>query len=704
MALRFMRGALWLLPLALMTVAHAGAPPARGSRVIEGVAVASMGPLASVKVRAAHGARVVTTRTDAHGHFVLRGLSDGWWTLTASQGSEVGEVQVAPAAGDPSFVVLELGLPRTVRGVVRSDSGLPVLGARVEAGLQGVDGLRNPREYRTASKGRFELAVPGFSPIAVQVSAPGYISQRVTEASATGEWDVVLESAVELHGVVTDSHGTPVRGVRVRLKRYGRTSFPAASSGQDALTTTTDGDGTFAIGGLERGRYTFLLQPREHAALSGDVEVPTGEVRWTLPEGVRVSTTVTGPRGTPVPASVSFSGPLADPDFFPSVRTIETRAVGGTAVDGLVPGDYWVSASLRSGEEERSTSRKVRVSTSEEVLSLDFRGPHRLRGSVVDARGRPVRGVRVSLRHGEEEQADFSVMRRSVNGPFAFDSLPEGELTVVASKDGCELLSTTVRVPTSAPLRLVLKRQRSVPVSGRVVDERGRPIRSFRVNGTSKRHAAGRFSAPVSPGSDAVVLRISADGFAPRLLTVDPRQPASRKLGAIRLGSGRTLTGRVETPEGWELAGVTVRCRWPGAQTSRDPSACHGETFPDGSLYLSHVPAEPVLLELDHPDWPLTRLLMPEGVTQARVRLPQGLTVRGTVKDARGLPLEDGDVRVEVQGEAHLAPIRPDGTYVIRVSPGRGSIQVVNPHGEPAAFEGTEGQTARVDLRVQSDS
>ncbi len=235
-------------------------------------------------------------------------------------------------------------------------------------------------------------------------------------------------------------------------------------------------------------------------------------------------------------------------------------------------------------------------------------------------------------------------------------------------------------------------------------DERGRPIRSFQVNGTPQRHAGGRFSVPVSPGVETVVLRISAEGFALSLLTLDPRAPASRMLGAVRLDRGRTLTGRVDTPEGWDLAGVTVRCRWPGAETHRDPSACHGETLPDDSLYLAHVPAEPVLLELDHPDWPLTRVLVPEGVTEARVRLPRGLTVRGTVKDARGLPLEDGDVRVEVKGEAHFAPIRSDGTFIIRVLPGRGSIQVVNQRGEPTTFEGAEGQTARVDLLVRSDS
>lgn len=107
MDLRTARLALWLLPFALMTAAHAGAPPAR---VIEGIAVASSGPVADVEVRAtAHAGRTVTGRTDAHGHFELRGLPDGGWTLTASRGAEQGELAVSAFDTDARNVVLDLG-------------------------------------------------------------------------------------------------------------------------------------------------------------------------------------------------------------------------------------------------------------------------------------------------------------------------------------------------------------------------------------------------------------------------------------------------------------------------------------------------------------------------------------------------------------------------------------------------------------------
>ena len=66
------------------------------------------------------------------------------------------------------------------------------------------------------------------------------------------------------------------------------------------------------------------------------MEVPAAEVRWVLPEGIRVSTTFTGPKGAPAPASVSFSGPLSDP--VPLERSVETDATGDAVRDGLVAG------------------------------------------------------------------------------------------------------------------------------------------------------------------------------------------------------------------------------------------------------------------------------------------------------------------------------------------------------------------------------
>ncbi|HZI15377.1 MAG TPA: carboxypeptidase-like regulatory domain-containing protein [Myxococcus sp.] len=354
-----------------------------------------------------------------------------------------------------------------------------------------------------------------------------------------------------------------------------------------------------------------------------------------------------------------------------------------------------MKASLQSGAQTRAHWRKVPLTGAEPPVALSLQGPHRLRGQVIDARGRPVRGAQVLAVRAEPEREEFSVTREGVDGAFAFDNLPDGELTLTAWAPEHEGASVRVRLPASGPLRLVLPRDPSYRVTGRVLDTKGRPVRAFRLDSTEVKHAGGRFSVSMPLYRDSEVVEVSAPGFAPRRLTVGPKRLA---LGDIRLGPGRTLTGRVETPEGRGLAGATVWCRWAGPPQGSQASACHGNTLPDGSLYLAHVPEEALVLELRHPDWPRTRLHVPAGVSEARVRLTPGLTLQGTVRDGRGRPLEAGAVHVTQDGEWHFGRIQPDGGYRLRVPPGRGTLQVLNLQGEPLTFEGTEGQTVRVDL------
>jgi protocatechuate 3,4-dioxygenase beta subunit len=697
MAFRLACRALWLLSLVLVTAAHAGEPPQLGARVIEGVVVAPSGPVGAVEVRATHEEHVVTTVTDAQGHFVLQGLSDAWWTLSASRGAERGEIDVSVFSQDLRDEVLELGPPRRVRGIVRTASGQPLRDARVEAGLQGPYGPVHTNEARTGDDGKFELPVTGFSPVAVQVSAPGHLRRYVANASTTEALDLALEPVQELRGVVLDERGAPVKGVRIRLKRFGRVSYPTSCIGPDPLTATTDDTGAFTIEGLARGRYTFLLQPPPaYSGLSGDVVLPSDAVRWTLPGGVRADVTILSPSGAPAPASVTFIGPLGVPAHA-SHRTTQADASGRAAMERLLPGDYWVQAELEAGKEKRSFSRRVHVAEGGPAIAMDFRLPHRLRLNVVDARGRPVRGGRLSLMHMQGRRTDF-FMSREVHGTATLAGLPEGELSVsVWDVEGYEDAHIKILLPTSAPLRVELKPTRKV--SGRVLDARGRPIRAFLVGFEDVTHAGGRFSQPVSfDGEQPTFLRISADGFAPRMFHLEPSRPASLKLGDIRLDTGRTLTGRVESADGRGLAGATLRCRWPHVPAKQQEQACYGESLPGGIIHLAHVPTEPLELQVDHPEGSRTRIQVPAGATEVQVRLTTGHTVRGAVTDGRGLPLETGDVHVEMAGEWHFAPIRRDGTYVIRLPPGSGTIKVLNLEGEPKPFEGAEGQETVVDL------
>ncbi|MFY2562400.1 carboxypeptidase regulatory-like domain-containing protein [Corallococcus terminator] len=705
MVLRPPSRACWLLSFVLVTSAFAAERSEAGARVIAGLVVASTGPVVDVEVRATHEGRVVTARTDVHGHFVLRGLSDAGWTLTASRGAELGALSIPEETEDALSEVLEIGPPRVVRGIVRGASGEPLPGISVDASLQLPGGNLRSIEARTGGDGQFEVSMPGFSPIEIKVRVPGYLTRTVTQASSTDTLDIVLRRSETLLGVVTDSQGAPVKGVWVRLKRYGQEEYPPSCTGPAAWSASTKEDGAFAVTGLAPGRYAFQVSSPRHTSIGGDLELPSGAVRWVLQTGIRAAALVTGPDGkapAPFSSAVTFRGPLlSTPDFIVTERTARVEAAGGATAEGLVPGAYSVSVGGKYGAGTWGLERKVQLSGGEPPIPLGVLGTQVLRMGLVDTRGRPVRGGFISLRQ-KGAQGDVLEMRREdLSGPVTLHGFEEGELHVFASAEGYEITDITVRVSGTAPHSIVMKRAKSPRVTGRVVDAKGRPIRSFLVGDTEVEHAGGRFSRPRELPGEVGEVAVQAKGFAPRLFSLDARRPESLRLGDVRLGPGRVLTGRVETPDGRGLVGVTVRCLWGDLPKREYVPECQGQTLPDGSLYLEHVPDERFELELSHPEWARMRLLIQEGVTHVQARLSVGLTVQGTVRDARGRPLEAGFIdAVQENGEQLFTFLGSDGTYTFHVRPGRGSIQVRYRESEPKTFEGAEGQTVRVDLVV----
>ncbi|MCE9673575.1 carboxypeptidase-like regulatory domain-containing protein [Myxococcus stipitatus] len=323
-----------------------------------------------------------------------------------------------------------------------------------------------------------------------------------------------------------------------------------------------------------------------------------------------------------------------------------------------------MSLALDTQEECRTAARELRFEGDAQMLTLDLQGTRRFRGRLVDERGVAIQGGHAEL-NLELDGGTKLLSRRATsrNGDLAFEHVPPGEATVSAKAQG-HGESQRVKVPDAQPgsLRLVSKCEASVcdavRVSGRVVDARGRPIPSFQVAHEPFKNAQGRFSLsfPIH-GDKPLYVSVSAKGFAPALRKLEPRAGATFRLGDIRLGPGRLLTGRVEAPDGKGLWEASIWCKWPELPGRDGPDVCFGWTHPDGSIYLSNVPNEPFLLEIQHHEWPRTRRLIPAGVDSAHVRLSPGLTLEGVVRDARGLALESGGVLARIDGEDHFGTL-----------------------------------------------
>jgi len=627
----------WVLCWLLATVATASPASRSDTRTIEGVVVASTGPVANLEVRATHEDQSRTARTDARGHFVFRGLASKWWTLTASRGEDVAERSVAVVTEDERDVVVELGPPRVLKGLVRGADGAPLAGVQVKAGVYGVNAFGDTHEARTGADGRFELPMTGFSPVAVALEAPAHLPWRSVHEPASGVLEVTLRRSESLRGAIVDSEGRPVPRVGVHLKRYGQPGYPMSCVGAPAMSTRTDDRGRFAVTDLEPGRYTFLLDVREHHPLSGEVVVPGEEVRWVLPAGVDVTVRITAPKEAAVKHEfVRLAGPVDQPGVRPYGRKLRPAEQASVTFTNVVAGRYTLTLERLGDEEELYLKQRIDVGGQSATLDINPPRPFSLEGSLSDARGRPLRGhVLVDQASPDDKNLwPFWLSRQVPPGKFTLPHLPAGTLRIRASSKGYEDQTRSIELPLQAPLRFTLKRAPKVP-------------------------------------------------------------EATSKARAMKT---RLLTGKVETPDGRGLSGAELLCRETGDHSYNGERLCVGWVLPDGSIYLRTAPAEAFDLEVEHPDWPNTRRHVPKGATSVRIQVTPGLTLRGTVKDTRGRNLEAGQVHVEMNGAWHVGPIHPDGTYVLQVPPGQGTIKLFNTRSEAQPFSGTGGQSVQQDL------
>ncbi len=222
-------------------------------------------------------------------------------------------------------------------------------------------------------------------------------------------------------------------------------------------------------------------------------------------------------------------------------------------------------------------------------LRLRLRRGTTMGGKVVAAANRPVEGVTVVMtvgKYGVGKRADnptgyesfFEIpMRTGPDGRWRTDGVPPGaevvNLQLIHPDFVCDG-STTVgwrgRTPDLADLRdqtdvqVLLK---GMTISGRVLDDRGRPIAGAEVVDSTRgltfldyvwrtsTDAEGRFSVHLAR-MQKMTLTVRRDGYQPAMRTIvaDPDHPAVE----FRLPPGKRLRGRVVDPAGHPIEGASI--------------------------------------------------------------------------------------------------------------------------------------------------
>ncbi len=336
-------------------------------------------------------------------------------------------------------------------------------------------------------------------------------------------------------------------------------------------------------------------------------------------------------------------------------------------------------------------------------LTITLTGAQTLTGTVVNADDEPVPDAEVVL----DMPAGPRKARSDAKGQFVLEDLMPIRTTLRVEVPGVG--SATYRVDLARqtePLRIMLRPQRRVTL--RIVDADRKPVPGLKVRFLAPREtegqtdAGGRLIVPGVGGGGVAVQFSLEDKFycldesVMRFDIDEGTEPVEVEVFAVR--GGRVCGQVVEVIEG-ETQGIPAATVWlvEGGRPGRNVM-----TDEDGNFELNGVPPDSYLVAAGHPTYATS--LGAAGVqagkeVQLKFTLGQGATIRGTVVDAEGKPVERAIVRVSgwhpkaggqpasEPAEAIELPWRAtrtdsQGRYILEYLPaGRVTLEAVGPEG-----------------------
>ena len=312
-----------------------------------------------------------------------------------------------------------------------------------------------------------------------------------------------------------------------------------------------------------------------------------------------------------------------------------------------------------------------------------------VRGVVLDANGRPVRGTARLLDEtgrwsGWSETRGNEVEALSdASGAFVLEGVSPGDHTLTVTSVGYRPWTRHLRLPpasdTDVGSILLAPRAEGETVAvfvGSVADPEGAPVEGVAVAvrpRSASEHAIdtdadGRFMLEVPPGKHAVELRLPS---RPRV-----RQRMEFPAGEVvawhyRYPAGDHFLGGVVVgmANGKPLPHIDVEAQ---VQRDRDPEVTvSGVTGADGRFHLTGIPDGVVslLLEWQAPyvDVALANVAVDRDDHRLEFPFPEVVRVHGTVRDRRGAPLAGVTVSAAQMGEDGRCESAVDGRYAVDV-------------------------------------
>lgn len=516
---------------------------------------------------------------------------------------------------------------------------------------------------------------------------------------SSGELDF---GSATISGRIYDGHGAPLEGAVVSLAGSG--FWPARS-----VQTGTDGrfhwpDIPVGIYELRASKGKLVAPPVEGLILDAGAQRAFGmqlAPGWTIAGRVVDAATDRAIRDAEITVATGALG----------LHTRRTRSDGrGRFELAGVVGD---AQSVYVDAEGYVVAGPLAQASSDRPLTVRLERAATIEGTIVDARGFPVRGAIVrAFGEGQLAGAELGVVdslgvtsgpvppiSAAVSGTLAFvrqvatgtdgsfhlKNLRPGPYRVTASHDDfARAESERLHLKggaTRADVRLVLGP--GAELAGHVVDERGDGLEGIPVELRVLGERLPRMSVTASDGSFSFrgvhgELNVTALPYdlPPVREQVDIGDDALVTVELALSSSLYTLRGRVVDERGFGVgsAVLTVTSKSPGSPIRRS-----AKSDPDGMFSVPALPEPPFELSAEHPAFSPSRISAIDSIDDVEIVMSAGVTLLGEViDDWTGEPL--GDVTVQLDGPAKReAKSRSDGTFVARRLP-TGTYEVAFSH------------------------
>ncbi|MBX7116145.1 MAG: carboxypeptidase-like regulatory domain-containing protein [Myxococcaceae bacterium] len=619
---------------------------------------------------------------------VAAGLGFWWATSSPEQTPSAGSSFSVAAVAAAVDAGPDTGPRFTLEGVVRDAAGKPVVNAEVRVAPTGQSDLlmatcpfcgqkllaceaRQTGAFvtellhghqleltpvgttRTGADGKFRFEQLRGVSFTVWASAEGH-GEGLRERAAPGELaELTLPSLRSVVGSVFDGAGKPLSATVAAVSRRLARTF----------IVQTDAAGAFTLKGLGEG--PFYVTARAEGYLPSvrlEVEADAAPVRLMLAEARQLEVTLMY-QGKPIEGTVRLSADHLNQQL-PTTAAL-------ARFDALYPDRVVVTA---VAGQLSSAPQAVMLEEKVTRLSLALERGGKILATVNDDEDEPVENPRIDLlTAGGEPVSSLTVARGAV---AHFGPIGMGQYWLRASAEGFESVQSPVKVdgPETA---VVLTLKRATVLSGRVLDEYGRPTPGISVLVTPTGDSVladsqGRFVAPVpSPGLYELQAHHSDWGGGSLKVTA-PKSGVELHLEP-RAGVEITVMADGRRVEG---ASVVLFIQEQGNFRNDRLSGT------DGVVTMRGMPAGTYTLIAAHPEYlPSQRqtLELKEGELQhVTVQLSRGAAVTGVVVDTAGTavagvavvasPRGAEPATTDALGRFEIRPLKPNGAYVLRVT------------------------------------